>query len=320
MDARLGNKINIKLGVVNMSVTKTQEQFLEDILLSLEYSVNGKYRESVAQRHRVPLSAFHRPIMIDPDFHLRSYAQVIPPDATLKDLSMPLDFCSVQKPSDGDNDDIFQVNRFRQVSLKQVRGLVRVVATPIVQHSTLFMNRKHEFITFRMHYTRKSNGDWIRIDTDRFRQAGYDFYREVEFFPADERISDSQYLMLQTALGYQFTTEFDWHVAIGVKGGIHVLVPTDPKGAVEAFKDRDLPEGKKRRSSLVHWVSQHYRRAFKQSDDSEVVALVRSHLRGETRFTWAGFDCQIIPSASDVRIYERTFGRLPKHALGSGPR
>ncbi|MGA1784668.1 MAG: hypothetical protein ACO39R_04730 [Pontimonas sp.] len=72
---------------------------------------------------------------------------------------------------------------------------------------------------------------------------------------------------------------------------------TDPTGVKEFWKLRDVPEGKKRRSALLHWVEQHWRQTRK---DPDVEAYVREHMRGERRLTLGKFEAEITPSVEDT--------------------
>ena len=97
-----------------------------------------------------------------------------------------------------------------------------------------------------------------------------------------------------------FSARYEWHVAFGtIPKGPRVLLPTNPAGCLQLFKNRDKTQGKKRRSALRHWVEQHYR------DFAEVgIAFVCHHLRGHTQFMWSGFNCELFVSAYDLEKNE----------------
>jgi hypothetical protein len=89
---------------------------------------------------------------------------------------------------------------------------------------------------------------------------------------------------------------YNWRVELGLQGvESTIALQTDAIGAREAFRLRDVPKGSGRRAALRHWVREHWRQR-RESDPS----LVRSHLRGAERFTWAGLDCRIVPSSVDA--------------------
>ena len=88
---------------------------------------------------------------------------------------------------------------------------------------------------------------------------------------------------------------YEWHVAFGLKdGGPRILLPTNPSGCLQLFKNRDLPEGKTRRDALRHWVEEHWR------EGKDTLAYVCHHLRGHTRFIWYDLDCELLVSAHDL--------------------
>jgi hypothetical protein len=66
---------------------------------------------------------------------------------------------------------------------------------------------------------------------------------------------------------------------------------------------RDTPEGKSRRSSLRHWVSEHMRRQ-KGGDENEASIKVREHLRGSLDFNWLGLEATVFPSPYDLERNE----------------
>jgi hypothetical protein len=103
-----------------------------------------------------------------------------------------------------------------------------------------------------------------------------------------------------------FVRRYDWTVSLGHGDGPCVRFDTDPIGAREVFRLRDIPEGASRRAALRHWVAEHWRK--RRSDPAEE-AKVRAHLRGATEFTWNGLRCKIKPSEYDAE----------RAAKGKGP-
>jgi hypothetical protein len=71
---------------------------------------------------------------------------------------------------------------------------------------------------------------------------------------------------------------------------------TDPTGVKEFWKLRDIPEGKRRRAALLHWVESHWRQNRK---DPDVEGYVRKHLRGQQELTQGQFSAKITPSETD---------------------
>lgn len=102
------------------------------------------------------------------------------------------------------------------------------------------------------------------------------------------------------------TYRYEWGAQFSIGPSVRIIVPTTPKGVLELFNDRNKPADRDRRAALRHWVSQHRRR--KVSRDGFVG--VRKHLRGETSFSWRGFDVVIRPSQFDLD--QSSAGRLPQ--------
>jgi hypothetical protein len=105
--------------------------------------------------------------------------------------------------------------------------------------------------------------------------------------------------------------DYLWHISVGYAGRTaSLLLPCDAASALELFKFRDLPEGKKRRDALLHWVSEHWRR--KPTDYTEAVK-VHEHLRGQTEFKWAnGLNVSIRPAVEDLKKIYAAQGLNPK--------
>lgn len=79
-----------------------------------------------------------------------------------------------------------------------------------------------------------------------------------------------------------------------------VALYTDAVGIRDFFRFREIPAGERRRSSLLHWVTRHWRRD-RADDESEV--FVREHLRGRRRFHWNGMIVDIdVPEAEEARV------------------
>ncbi len=108
---------------------------------------------------------------------------------------------------------------------------------------------------------------------------------------------------VKSAMARQFARRYQWRVLFRdhPRGTASLSMLTDPKGALAAFKLRDKPRGAKRRPALKHWVRKHWR----QTRGGTSEALVKAHLRGETRFIFEGMECLILPSPFDVERVKR---------------
>ena len=99
-----------------------------------------------------------------------------------------------------------------------------------------------------------------------------------------------------------FARRYSWRVCLGYEGFPSIAFATDPVGAAEVFRLRDVPEGRSRRAALLHWVSEHWRR--KRASDPSATVSVRAHLKGAKRFAWNGLSCEVIPSTYDLARLE----------------
>lgn len=88
-----------------------------------------------------------------------------------------------------------------------------------------------------------------------------------------------------------------WRVVVQPDGRAPISFCTDPVGVSESFKIREAPSPTKRRTALLHWVAEHWR---KKRDEPSAVVAVREHLRGATSFVWNDWTCKIRPSRVDI--------------------
>lgn len=107
---------------------------------------------------------------------------------------------------------------------------------------------------------------------------------------------------LSMALSHQHSIfrEMLWHVSLGYVGmKSSLLIPCDATAVLDLFKFRELPEGAKRRASLLHWVSEHWRSKVTSPEDA---VKVLEHLRGRTTFSWTnGIEVEIKPAFEDLK-------------------
>jgi hypothetical protein len=71
---------------------------------------------------------------------------------------------------------------------------------------------------------------------------------------------------------------------------------TDPIGIRELLRFRNIPEGKRRRDALLHWVADHWR---KDRNDPETELYVRKHLRGAEKCTYKNYAIDVKASRED---------------------
>lgn len=115
-------------------------------------------------------------------------------------------------------------------------------------------------------------------------------------------LSEQEEFNLKLSYGIQFIRPMYWTVGLQFEGYPKVNFFTDPTGAREVFRLRDVPPGKKRRVALRNWITAHWR---KKHDDPDALIEVRKHLRGATEFHWNGLFCTVSPSKDDLEENER---------------
>lgn len=104
-------------------------------------------------------------------------------------------------------------------------------------------------------------------------------------------------------VGYSLTMRYEWQASVGEPGGASAMFPVSRRACADLFATRDALPGRSRRSSLRHFVEKHARRRPDDAGGPSDVE-VRRYLRGQTRFSWNGLDCEIIPPAFDAEVIE----------------
>lgn len=206
-------------------------------------------------------------------------------DARPSDLPTRLDVAMIT-PNEDDSGG-FAASRFRQVELKEVRGRLRRPMPYVVDMGFATITHDGEGHTGRSLFGTANAERFVCLSNDQTPNAYKDQYWTTR---------------IKGAMGVAWTRQFFWSVKIGYEGSPMIRIPTDPIGAREAFRLRDIPEGKQRRAAIRHWVSEHWR---KRRDDHAEEVKVREHLRAATTFTWNGLRCEIHPSDDDMHRANR---------------
>lgn len=115
----------------------------------------------------------------------------------------------------------------------------------------------------------------------------------------EERESSNRISLI---LSYRLTMRYEWQVSVGEPGGASAMFPVPRRACADLFATRDALPGRSRRSALRHFVEKHARRRPDTDGPSDVD--VRRYLRGQTRFSWNGLECEIIPPAFDAEAIE----------------
>jgi hypothetical protein len=206
----------------------------------------------------------------------------------IADLKLPFDvrFLTVEP------DVVLQ--RVRAIPAAQVRGRVRQFLPYPLEWTLVFPDTGR---WQRVYVGRAGAHRWLQLAPNARMIGGRDGrYKTViddsMFMTADDLSSRTQ-----LAVALQIAQRHVWRVYLAYEGKPGLEFPTDPHGAREVFRLRDIPDGRARRAALRHWVQEHWR--ANRTEPSEEI-LVRQHLSGATDFNWHGLECRISPSDTDL--------------------
>lgn len=204
---------------------------------------------------------------------------------------------SILSGIDGYDDGGFSMSRFRSVPISKVRGIGRLRSSIIGEFSAAIVDTSSNTYDPWREYVQATGRDgegnvaWDWIDSNPHK---------TRLSPKD--LSEK----LNVELGIQFTRNCLWRVCLGYEGRPSISFTTDPTGAREIFRLRDVPEGHMRRAALRNWVQEHWRKRRTCIADD---VWVREHLRGAQTFKWHGMECKIIPSVDDLRRNQANKGK-----------
>ena len=130
-------------------------------------------------------------------------------------------------------------------------------------------------------------------------------YKGAKWYPLSDIPEDSplftkQWLLDANAMmvGMAAVEPTYWVAKVSVQPNVPSLaLITDPTGIKELWKLRNTAPGKSRRSPLLNWVSDHWR---KDRHDPDVELYVRRHLRGQRHLTFKHFTVSLQESQVDT--------------------
>jgi len=172
--------------------------------------------------------------------------------------------------------------RLTSVDPKEARGIVQNVRPHMIRFSRGEFGDNGVWLCENSYLGLFRNA-WRSLEPDHRRPLNLDWVRYY---------SDQFNYMLPSILA----ARYEWHVAFGtIPNGPRILLPTNPKGALKLFSNRELEPGQTRRGALKHWVQEHWR-----DSDKSGLEYVCNHLRGHTQFKWSEMDCELFVSAYDL--------------------
>ena len=150
------------------------------------------------------------------------------------------------------------------------------------------------------------NGRWFMEDTfDRAAIRIKGLNPGAALYGVQDGNPEQTNISCNILAGLIFSRDVQWRVVIKTPEGNSFSISTDSKGASAAFADRsgDTPSG--RRPALRNWVSEHLRKAKRDTDKEQELILVQKHLRGRVPFYWCGMDCELVVAPFDIRVNEK---------------
>lgn len=199
-----------------------------------------------------------------------------------KDVAWPLDVKLII-PSESDDEVGWSLNRYRSLNAKDARGRVSL-ALPYPIEWTIGFPASGFVVRPLLGYAGPRR--WVEIG-----HAGV----AGRYDHTDAKADLSE--RVQLALELWSLRPSQWRIYFSLDDRPGIELPTDPLGAQEAFRLRDIPEGRARRAALRHWVTEHWRQS---RIETGIETKVREHLRGAQNFDWAGLHCRITPSVLDL--------------------
>jgi hypothetical protein len=251
----------------------------------------------IKRRDQVPMTHFDGAEPILEEFFQEN--RVFFTDVTPADVDGAWDVATITLAPDDWRDDgaRYQFSRHRSTPLSQWRGR-RVLGSPASEVSIAFIRNDRSVVTAQFPVFLR-NGVWVGEDHS-FRVTSIE--GEYALLKQFAGVTTEHHAAAQLALGMQFNRRYEWYVLLGIGTGPRIRFQTDPTGAQEVFRLRDVPPGAARRAALRNWVSEHWRT---RKDSGVKDIQVRQHLRGATDFTWSGLRCQIIVPPDDLERNER---------------
>jgi hypothetical protein len=244
--------------------------------------VDTSHYRSILDLKNVPPDALSKPLDVTFLANVGLKTWLDDPRAADPEWEPPLDVVANERDSDTY---VYALHRARELPAKALRGKAVGVYPRMVEHSYAYLRRDGTYACQRLYAG--WNGRWHHVpSTDAPAQNQRAPHYSVV------AVRDSAF-----ACSVGFVRRYTWRVMLGWSDRFRASFMTDPVGAQEAFRLRDVPNGKTRRAALRNWVTEHWR---KRRTDPNAETRVRAHLRGATEFTWNGLSCRIVPSDFDA--------------------
>ena len=214
----------------------------------------------------------------------------------------PVDVCFAAPAGEDWPDGTWKFDKLKTLSTKEWRGKITAFTPKMIERHILISQpngvQKSVKIPISISY---GSARVANYNIGGFRQVGMSqwavnpaWYGRNEFDPAEDDCTD----LVKIICGASLRRRYLWSVLIGEGVGPRARFVTDPVGVRAAFRLRDIPPGRQRRTALLHWVREHWRQKGRESEADK--AWIRAHLRGVWSYTWNGLRCQIDPATFDM--------------------
>ena len=194
---------------------------------------------------------------------------------------------------ENDGNNTLSLERIRSITAREARGYADIFS-PFMIRADIGAVYDNAMLTAAMLYSWQG-GKWIGASKRTLWEGNIPTKMNGK-----ENLEGSESVRMATAMALRH--RYEWAVALGLDGSPSIRFATDPTGIKEAYRVRDLPEGRDRREALLTWVGDHWRQ---NRHDPELEIYVRQHLRGALSFEWRGMQGEIIPSPYDIERRDR---------------
>lgn len=179
----------------------------------------------------------------------------------------------------------YVITRVKRVPIKILRGIASPKSPYIYQVHDGFVHPDGSMTPIKNTYC-YTGGKFLVLN--RILGSGASGYKEKSKWLYDK--DNEGNILFPWTIAYTNLTR--WRVAIGHRPTTRISLTLNPDTMKMLFNDREKPVGKDRRTPLNHLVRGHFRKHPTKVD--EYIDVVK-HLRGNMKFKWNDYHCEILP-------------------------
>lgn len=254
---------------------------------------------------KAPVWLFHEP---DDEVNVDIYF----PDADLKCLPKEWDasFMFLHKEYTQPGHFPVTITRARTIPIKKLRG-VKIFGSPCVEVTQIGMEGRVEHGVKRVFsYNGKS---WLKVTNTAYGVPSKAKALTGDYNRGHDRdVEDSG--LIDFCVNIAFSQQYQWMVEFKNRSKRRgVRIPVHPFEIARLFKLREKTN-QTRRKALKTWISGHWRK-IDATEETDILTLVRDHLRGQLRFDWFGLQAEIIVPPKEVEFLSRLKAEREKMKL-----